>query len=465
MDKKAIQFIVAEIILALEYLHSVGVSHRDLKPENIFITEQGHLKLGDFGCAGVSQQAREELKIKNHKHKDNIKEDGKLNTFVGTKEYVPPEILKGDGSCHSSDMWSLGVIIYKLYTGTTPFFSADSEYFTFQNIMECKYQIPENIPKEARDLIEKLLVFNPKDRLNAVQIKNHSFFDHFKFEDLYNSYSPLLSLYNQRKETEVGLESIDDDQFEEDDNFDEDFDDWIAHSPKNKLDLNYNLINDRPTSPTHNYIKKSSSLGEKEFKELHCHEDEEKEDKRVKDEKLEMKIWTKISKIMQDDSKENLSNDNTYDSAFSPTIPDKFHVSPSFIDNKSDDNKNLNHSNDSEKIIVWEGYIKKITAWIIYKRRYMELSYANGIPKLVYYTASNKMKLRNEIPLTKLTKVYVTGPSKFEISNHHETCFFKDCGGETKVKNWVVAISKAIASLNFRKGSIKAGKALSASFC
>ena len=55
---------------------------------------------------------------------------------------------------------------------------------------------------------------------------------------------------------------------------------------------------------------------------------------------------------MQDDSKENLSNDNTYDSAFSPTIPDKFNVSPSFIDNKSDDNKNLNHSNDSEKIIV-----------------------------------------------------------------------------------------------------------------
>ena len=225
MDRKAIQFIVAEIILALEYLHSVGVSHRDLKPENIFITEQGHLKLGDFGCAGVSQQAREELKIKNHKHKDNIKEDGKLNTFVGTKEYVPPEILKGDGSCNSSDMWSLGVIIYKLYTGTTPFFSADSEYFTFQNIMECKYQIPENVPKEARDLIEKLLIFNPKDRLNAAQIKSHSFFDHFKFEDLYNSYSPLLSLYNQRKETEVGLESIDDDQFEEDDNFDEDFDD------------------------------------------------------------------------------------------------------------------------------------------------------------------------------------------------------------------------------------------------
>ena len=85
IDKKVVQFIVAEIIIALEYLHSIGVSHRDLKPENIFVNEIGHLKLGDFGCAGVSQEAREKLKIRNHKQKDNIMEEDKLNTFVNLR--------------------------------------------------------------------------------------------------------------------------------------------------------------------------------------------------------------------------------------------------------------------------------------------------------------------------------------------------------------------------------------------
>ena len=95
----------------------------------------------------------------------------------------------------------------------------------------------------------------------------------------------------------------------------------------------------------------------------------------------------------------------------------------------------------------------------------MELSYINDVPKLVYYTAENKAKLRNEIPLTKLTRVYITGPSKFEISNPDETYFFKDCGGEIKIKAWVSSITKAIASISLRKASIKGNKVLSASFC
>lgn len=107
--------------------------------------------------------------------------------------------------------------------------------------------------------------------------------------------------------------------------------------------------------------------------------------------------------------------------------------------------------------------LNKITAWIIYKRRYLELSYVNDIPKLVYYTAENKVKLRNEIPLIRQTRVYITGPTKFEICNPQETYYFKDCGGEIKVKSWVTAINKAITSASFRKQSVT-GKSLSASF-
>lgn len=105
----------------------------------------------------------------------------------------------------------------------------------------------------------------------------------------------------------------------------------------------------------------------------------------------------------------------------SPCLNGKKYLGSNIPDNKSDD-----HKMEQKKVIVCEGFIKKITAWIIYKRRYMELSYVNDVPKLVYYTAENKAKLRNEIPLNKLTRVYITGPSKFEISNPDETYFFKD---------------------------------------
>jgi hypothetical protein len=116
-----------------------------------------------------------------------------------------------------------------------------------------------------------------------------------------------------------------------------------------------------------------------------------------------------------------------------------------------------------KKNIVLEGHIKKITAWIIYKRRYMELSYTGEVPRLVYYTA-NKNQLRNEIPLTKHTKVYLTGPSKFEISDLGHTFYFKDCGGEAKVKQWVSALSKAVTNQSIHKMSFKGNKACSASF-
>lgn len=225
LDINIVRFIVAEIVLVLEYLHSVGVSHRDLKPENIFVNEEGHLKLGDFGCAGVSPEAREKLKIKNHKHRDNIKESDKLNTFVGTKQYVPPEVLKGVGCSPFADMWSLGVLIYQLFTGKTPFLVMDSEYFTFQNIMECNYEIPDQVPKEGKDLIQKLLVLDPDERLTATQVKSHAFFNGLDFDSVFESNSPLNLLYNQIKENEVNLYSSEEDSFVEDENFDEDFND------------------------------------------------------------------------------------------------------------------------------------------------------------------------------------------------------------------------------------------------
>lgn len=395
------------------------------------------------------------MNIKNHKHRDNITEYDKLNTFVGTKQYVPPEILNGVGSSPFADMWSLGVLIYQLFTGKTPFLVMDSEYFTFQNIIECNYEIPDLIPKEGKDLIQKLLVLDPDERLTAIQVKSHSFFDGFDFDKVYESNSPLNLLYKQIKENEVNLDTSEEDSFVEEENFDEEFNDW----QNLKSEIECKLIRDeRKDKSNIIYLKKSSSLGEKDIKELN-YDDEFKVDRRNADEIYDGKARNK-TRISDDTSKENLSNDNTYDSALSPTLQDKKYLGSNIPDNKSDDHKMV-----QKKVIVCEGFIKKITAWIIYKRRYMELSYVNDVPKLVYYTAENKAKLRNEIPLNKLTRVYITGPSKFEISNPDETYFFKDCGGDIKIKSWVASITKAIASLSLRKASIKGNKILSASFC
>lgn len=455
MHKSALQYMVAEITEALDYLHSLGVSHRDLKPENIFVNEDGRLKLGDLGSAGVSKTARELLKIRNYKHKDGVKEDDKLNTFVGTKEYVSPEVLKGRSCSPAADMWSLGVIIYQLYTGVTPFFVADSEYYTFQNIMECKYQIPHSVPEDAKDLIEKLLIFDPKERLSAKQVMNHEFFADFEIENIDKIDSPLCSLYNLIDEDCVDLESDESDSFVDGSNFDEDFKESLGNS-KPILQQNRNFSKFKTTNSSYSaFLKKSSSLGERDLDYLKVIDEESEEMK--KDEEYEPEPMVKAKSQINDISKDGISQDNTYDSGNDAHTPKARDLSPNFDDKSSEGSKNRS------KTVVLEGHIKKITAWIIYKRRYMELSYTDNVPRLVYYTA-NKKDLRNEISLTKHTKVYSTGPTKFEIADLTHTYYFKDCGDEVKVKQWVAALSKAIANLSFRKMSFRGNKAMSQTF-
>lgn len=455
IETSAIQFIAAELLLALEYLHSVGVSHRDIKPENIFVNETGHLKLGDLGSAGVSEIARQKLKIRNHKHKDGAKEEDKLDTFVGTKEYVSPEVLNGKGCSPTADMWSLGVIIFLLYTGYTPFYESDGEFYTFQNIMECKYKIPPSVPREAKDLIEKLLITSPKERLSASEAKEHEFFAEFDFSDPSKTESPLLKIYDLiNKEKFDDESSCEYDSLADGDGFDVDF----AESPAFNREI---LVNTNKEGSAKNayktYLKKSSSLGEKEL--LYLEEKQKELEENKPEEGCNIVKRSYANSAHTDDSKENSYDFNTWASVIEPSTPTLRDDGLIPVYNARGEATNK----VGKKNIVIEGHIKKITAWIIYKRRYMELSYTDEVPRLVYYTA-NKNQLRNEIPLTKHTKVYSTGPSKFEISDLGHTFYFKDCGGEAKVKQWVSALSKAIANQNVRKMSFKGNKAFSASF-
>ena len=388
-----------------------------------------------------------------------MKEEDKLNTFVGTKEYVSPEVLKGRSCSPAADMWSLGVIIYQLYTGTTPFFDPNSEYFTFQSIMECKYEIPESVPSDVKDLIQHLLIFDPKERLRATQVKNHKFFEGYNFNETPKEYSPLCTLYNRIKEHEEPLDASEEDSFMIDDNFDEDFVGSVEMANNSVCPLRQPANNEITSKGMINYLKKSSSLGEREMKELNKTEQEKEgyqQDETVEKNNLRLKTSAKTHKSLA--SKDDSSQDNTYDSGLEPNTPTLRDQSPEFEDTSDNQDKK------PSKLIVLEGHIKKITAWIIYKRRFMELSYTDDVPRLVYYTA-NKKTLRNEIALNHHTKIYSTGPSKFEISDLGHTYYFKDCGGEAKIKTWVSALNKAISSISHRKPSFKGNKALSATFC
>lgn len=178
------RYYAAEIVLALEYLHSKGIIHRDLKPENILFDENWHILITDFGSAKI-------IKAESDK-RDNLS-DSKIsrrrNSFVGTAQFVSPEMLKESSSSHASDLWALGCIIYQMISGRMPF-RGGSEHLIFQKILNLEYEYPEGFDISAKDLVEKLLVLVPSKRLGATDekpyfgIREHEFFKGLNWEDL-----------------------------------------------------------------------------------------------------------------------------------------------------------------------------------------------------------------------------------------------------------------------------------------
>ncbi|XP_042067564.1 probable serine/threonine protein kinase IRE isoform X1 [Salvia splendens] len=183
---------IAEVVLALEYLHSLNVIHRDLKPDNLLIGPDGHIKLTDFGLSKVGLiNSTEDLsgpsaflgddKPKNAAHSSQKREQRKKHSVVGTPDYLAPEILLGMGHGATADWWSVGVILFELLVGLPPF-NAEHPQQIFNNIINRDItwpKVPEELSFEAYDLLNKLLIENPVQRLGstgAAEVKRHSFF-------------------------------------------------------------------------------------------------------------------------------------------------------------------------------------------------------------------------------------------------------------------------------------------------
>lgn len=159
--------------------------HRDLKPENVLLSETNHIKLTDFGTSKVVGVAR----------------DARSNSFVGTAEYIGPELLQGDNrvAYKSMDLWALGCMVYQMICGRPPFRGA-TEYVTFQKVSAGKIVYPTNMPEVAKDLINKLCILDPFKRLGAdnfADLKAHPFFQSINWATLLET-TPLQEPYKDR---------------------------------------------------------------------------------------------------------------------------------------------------------------------------------------------------------------------------------------------------------------------------
>jgi len=163
-------FYSAELISALEYMHGKGVLHRDLKPENLIFDENNHLKVTDFGTAKMKNDNGEILSV----------DKKKLGTFVGTSNYISPELILTQESTEASDLWAVGCIIYQMATAQVAF-TGLSDYLIFQKVKTRDVEFPKDMHEDVKDIVDKLLQLDPNKRLGMgsggyKELKEHPFF-------------------------------------------------------------------------------------------------------------------------------------------------------------------------------------------------------------------------------------------------------------------------------------------------
>uniref|UniRef100_A0A8C9YXX6 Ribosomal protein S6 kinase n=1 Tax=Sander lucioperca TaxID=283035 RepID=A0A8C9YXX6_SANLU len=154
-----VKFYLAELALALDHLHSLGIIYRDLKPENILLDEEGHIKITDFGLS-----------------KEAIDHDKRAYSFCGTIEYMAPEVVNRRGHTQSADWWSFGVLMVRIETMAL--------------ILKAKLGMPQFLSPEVQSLLRALFKRNPANRLGAgpdgvEEIKRHRFFASIDWNKLY----------------------------------------------------------------------------------------------------------------------------------------------------------------------------------------------------------------------------------------------------------------------------------------
>nr|AML77467.1 putative LOV domain-containing protein [Dacrydium balansae] len=192
LREDSVRFYAAEVVVALEYLHCQGIIYRDLKPENVLLQGDGHVMLTDFDLSCLTSckpQVMMPICISDKKKRRRKQQPIMFiaepirasNSFVGTEEYIAPEIIKGAGHSSAVDWWALGILLYEMLYGYTPF-RGKTRQKTFSNILKKELKFPKSVPVSlsAIQLIHGLLNRDPKNRLGsysgANEIRQHPFF-------------------------------------------------------------------------------------------------------------------------------------------------------------------------------------------------------------------------------------------------------------------------------------------------
>nr|AML79465.1 putative LOV domain-containing protein [Peltoboykinia watanabei] len=190
LKEDSARFYAAEVVIGLEYLHCLGIIYRDLKPENVLLQKDGHIVLTDFDLSFMTSCKPQIIKQSLPKNRRSRSQPPPIfvaepstqsNSFVGTEEYIAPEIITGAGHTSAIDWWALGIFLYEMIYGRTPFRGKNRQK-TFSNILHKDLTFPSSIPVSlaARQLMNALLNRDPAIRIGsssgANEIKQHPFF-------------------------------------------------------------------------------------------------------------------------------------------------------------------------------------------------------------------------------------------------------------------------------------------------
>ncbi|KAM7405477.1 hypothetical protein PAMP_012736 [Pampus punctatissimus] len=196
------RFYAAEICIALNFLHEKGIIYRDLKLDNVLLDHEGHIKLTDYGMC-----------------KEGIRPGDTTSTFCGTPNYIAPEILRGEDYGFSVDWWALGVLMFEMMAGRSPFDiitdnpDMNTEEYLFQVILEKPIRIPRSLSVKAASVLKGFLNKDPKERLGCqvqtgfTDIMSHTFFRSIDWEQLEKK--EVTPPFKPQISDDYGLENFD----------------------------------------------------------------------------------------------------------------------------------------------------------------------------------------------------------------------------------------------------------------
>ena len=437
---KLAQYYAAEIISAITYMKKRGVYHRDLKPENIGIDEDMHLKILDFATSNMEnkyfdkklmkfveiEKAEYDKAYNEMKQRKSLKEnndtidyviiDGHkiLNLkekFVGTAEYISPEVLenKFDLIGPGVDIWAFGVMLYLFFAGVTPFKGKNDDE-TLENIKKVNYswtiiknheKIEINIPKEAKDLIQKILIKDPTQRIgynskDYSEIKSHPFFKGINFDTLSEEPIPLNKAFSLLES--LGYIDNNDIAVEKDD------------------DIYINVLNNSDDK----IMDEQHSTGSMDNAEL-----------RLTNKKLTFDRFQSF-RMSFFPKKENKLNNNE-----NMIIENNDEINNNLIVTMSKSDKH-NKTIDNDIILI-EDILYKKSPFVYYNKRYCKL-FSKG--HLDYYHFPTKV-FKGSIIINENSKVNPIDDYRFELISQNKIYHFKHIS-ERITDNWVENINKII---------------------